>query len=331
MNRRMLLAALAASPAALAAGPNISKARPLVGGYSALTAPDKAGRAVLARKLSRLDQGRLPGQSGYDAIKANMQQIIEQSVARLDPKRIGRLTALPDDHKRAIAQLYANATGNSPRPPLLYDLLAHRFTGPQLAEHAQFFGFVPLYVAIARSAPEKLRTFESMASSTLVGATYGGKLHSSNLGLRELLDMPLADIWIAVRLAPIGLYSLPASAFGFATIVGGGLYLAWDAGFSAGTAVSNGLQKFAPSIWDEIVDGVGRFMENLRSAPPEDHGPIQELGASAMHVPDPLQGAIIDTGGDYFINELWSEFRDWGNMGDGGGECGRSGAICTEF
>ena len=167
LNRRALLVALSASPAALAAPVQLGRIRATVGGYTARTAPDKAARAVLARKLVRLDQGRLPGQPMVDAIRANTQQFIEQNVARLDPARISRLVALPADHKRAIAQLYANANGNSPRPPLLYDMLATRFTGAQLAEHAQYFGYVPLYTAAARSAPEKLRTFESLASAAV--------------------------------------------------------------------------------------------------------------------------------------------------------------------
>ena len=339
LRRRALLAALAASPAALA-GPKKRKARPLIGGYNVRTAPDAAGRAVLARKIRRLDQGRLPGQSGYDAMKANMQQIIEQSVARLDPPRIGRLVALPDDHKRAIAQLYVNATGNSSRAPLLYDLLAHRLTAPQLAEHAQFYGFVPLYVAIARSAPEKLRGFESIASPALAGAQYRGRLHSSNAGLIDLLDMELSDVWMALRLAPIGLFSLKASAFAFVSVVGLGVKTGWWAGYEvAGPILVQGLQTFAPSIWDGIVEGAGWFMENLLVAPPENEGPIQELGASAMGLPFNEQEMIVETGGDYLINEAWSESEGvdvggggggWGGGGggSGGGGSGGGGGDC---
>lgn len=326
LNRRALLAALAASPAALA-GPK-APVRATIGGYTALTAPDKAAQAVLARKLLRLDQGRLPGQPLVDAIRANTQQLIEQSIARLDPARIPRFTGLPANHKRAIAQLYVNATGNSPRPPMLYDIMATRLTGAELAEHAQYFGYVPLYMATARIAPEKLRTFEAGASTASIGPVYGGKTVAPNVGLLEILDMTLGDIWILLRLAPIGLYSVSASAFGFAALVGGALTAAWGFGFGFGSAVVVPvIQYVLPDLYPAIGDAIVDFVDRLESTPPSQQGPVQENGAGAgvFNLPEPLQDVIVDTGGDYQINEAWSDYSNSGGGGGGGG-----GGRCTD-
>ena len=248
-----------------------------------------------------------------------MQQLIEQNVARLDPALIKRLVGLAPMHKRLLAQVYVNATATSSRSPALYDLLATRMTGTQLGAQAEYFGFLPLYEAVSRSAPAKLREFERTSSAQWVSPTYGGRL-GTPMGAGRFLDMPLGDIWIAVRLAPIGLYSIPASTFMFATALSGPLTLAWGGGQLLGTTVIAPLiQTVAPSLWDSIGEGIGNFIDQLHVAPPEDQGPLQELGASAMLFDlDPaLQEVFEATGGDYGINEAWAEYADWGGSGGG--------------
>jgi hypothetical protein len=320
LNRRSLLAAIAASSAGLAAGQHIRvRPRRHLGGYTARTAPDALGRAVLAKTLTRLDQGKLAGQSMLDATRANMQQLIEQNVARLDPARIKRLVGLAPMHKRLLAQVYVNATVNSSRSPALYDLLATRMTGAQLGAAAEYFGFVPLYEAVNRAAPAKLREFERTSSAQWMSPNYGAR-PVIPMGAGQFLDMPLGDIWIAVRLAPIGLYSLPASTFMFATALSGPLTMAWAGGQYLGTTVIAPLiQTVAPSLWDRIGEGIGYFIDQLHVTPPDDQGPIQELAAGAMlfDLEPALHEVFEATGGDYGINEAWAEYADWGGSGGG--------------
>jgi len=248
------LAALAASGVGLAAGQHApSRPRPKFGGYTAKSAPDAIGRLILARTLTRLDQGKLAGQSMLDATRANMQQLIEQNVARLDPARIRRLVGLAPMHKRLLAQVYVNATTGSSRPPALYDLLATRMSGAQLGEASEYFGFVPLFEAVNRSAPAKLREFERTSSARWTSPSYG-TTPAIPTGVGQFLDMPLGDIWIAVRLAPIGLYSLPASTFMFATVLSGPIYSAW----TGGAVVGHELRRTAHSVRGTVVVGPHR-------------------------------------------------------------------------
>jgi hypothetical protein len=326
------LAVLPGSPA----GPRARD--PLGPSYTAATAPDLLSREILTAKLYKLDQTASGGSvGGPEAIHRNFPQLIEQGLAAMNPAQKSRFMANVQDRELSdLAQLYVNATADMGVQGRLLDLMAIRMTGTELGRMSMHFGFEPVRAAVMRSAPEKAIEFQ-MHSSRLYAAPMAGEtlfwmqgampaITSGSRradGVGDFLFYTLPEIYLSFRTAPVGALGVFGSLYETVAMVDGPLGRAFGYGYLFGSAVVAPLiQRYAPTLWDDIGGTINQIIENLQqvpSGPPA--APVEKNTAEIFQCPVPVENALDSTGGDFGVVSDWADYGGGGGGGGGGGRC----------
>jgi hypothetical protein len=319
------------------------------------SAVDRVSRELLRSAPTKLWQGAPQGADMSPYIHRNFSWIIDSNLARLGPARCSRLIeSLSERETHNLAALYWSSTTANGREPLALDVLANRLKPGLLAKLSSAFGFGPVYAAVARTAPHKVSEFaaiadtQSMAQYAVTGTPLPGNVLASRVGAPSatptngpgiFLDYTPEMIYLAFRTAPVGSLSISASLFSTGVVVAGMLTLSWDAGYRAGTILTMGLQYFAPSAWQLIVNSVGQWMYDFGQAwnggapgipaitSPEESGAYQEAGAQAFEIEEWAYLDFAETGGDYDV------CMDWANLPDGpevDPDCGKNMVECQD-
>jgi hypothetical protein len=316
------LAALA-TLAAFACAAGAATTRP----FTSTTAPDAAGRLVLAHPLQRIDQGILPGaQDPSPAIHANFAQIVEQNFARLDSPGAGKLVDnLSNRELHDLAQLYVNSVADTGHQARLLDVLASRLDSPRLTRLSKFFGYADVDAAIVRSAPSKESAFSQasspayaapVAGAMLVGAAAAGSGVSTMTSVGQFLDMTPNEIYLDFRTAPVGAMGVSGALFETGVVMYGAAWVAFWGGYYAGTAFANLCQTYDLPLWDQIVNIVGTTMTPITTAvSPTSLGSAQKNAVSIYQVTSQQYTSFDQASGDYQDTAEWTEY--WGG-GSGG-------------
>lgn len=138
--------------------------------YTSSTAPDTLSRSLLAHQLTRLDEGRLPGEDLKTVLHRNYPTIIEQNFARrstLDNQHA--IDALQDSELHELAVVYQHEVAEQGMKGNLLPILATRLDAPRLSRLAKSFGYSAVYAAVLEATPLKAQGFA--ASSSIVYPT----------------------------------------------------------------------------------------------------------------------------------------------------------------
>lgn len=296
--------------------------------YTAATAPDALTRDILSKSVPRI--AREGAVDLADGISANLPQVIEQNLARLNGPRIAALlTSLRPHEATTLAQVYVNLSVNAGRKPRLYDLLALRLEGAQLGAASRYFGFAPLYEAVHRVAPGKAYRFLEHSHPDYAAPVPGMLPATKQRPTRFIrtqraapsIEMTLVEIYLDYRTAPVGSLGPTAAAFETVTFALARLTLWGGYGYAIGSGISYLLQTFAPEVHMRIGEGIYNFITPVLDI--YQSGSTPEIGLSQMNMAvndfdlGGIAGIFAETGGDYGVVAEWS-------ANAGGGGCGSS-------
>lgn len=304
------LVALATTPAANALMMNCGGEMDPIEPTWGRGADNGIAEAILARRLARLDQGYVRGQSP-DAIRtqfrANFPQLIEQNFAVMSPRRLaGSVAGLSEQEMAALAQAYSRANADLNRQGLLLPLLALRATPTQLQRIAAHFGESEVLHALQVYSPGKLMQFQATPLYRPQTLGKGGG------GPAPFLDMSIGDIYLSFRTAPYGAsLGVSSSLLMTATVAGGSLLGAWSFGYeTVGPTVSSLIQTYAPALHNAIGSGINWFVEGLRDSltNPAALGNMEKEGADMFELLPIAYNTLGSTGGDFGALEDWRDY-----------------------
>jgi hypothetical protein len=284
------------------------------------TAPDAAGRLVLANPLLRIDQGSTPGvQDPRPAIHANFAQVVEQNFARLDSLGARRLVDILSDRElHDLAQLYVNAVADTGHQARLLDVLAWRLDSSRLTRLSKFFGYADVDAAIVRSAPSKESAFSQssspayaapVAGTMLAGAAAAAGGVSTMGSIAPYLDMTPTEIYLDFRTAPVGALGVAGALYETGTVMYSGLFVAAVGGYLVGTEFATLCQTYDLPLWDQISNIVGVTMEAITNAvTPVTLGSALKSTVGIYDVTSSQYNSFNDLSGDYEQTSEWTEY-----------------------
>lgn len=335
-NRRQMMLGLgavlgSAVPGAYA-GPSRQPpvARPMIRRkrVTAQTAPDAASRFLLERRLSSPWHGTPKGGDMRPQVARNFARIVGQNFAEHSPRRLAAwLDRMDATDLMRLGHMYSNSRSLTGEPALALDVLATRLDAPRLARLSPVFGFEALAESVNRCAPRSYSDFAMLADKvdgpvpfSRPLADLGGQSKNQESGrLTNFLDMTIEQTYLSFRTTPFVGMSVSASLFSTASLYTGALTGAWHAGHTAGSYLVWGAQRFTPSFWDLIVDGLGGWLYNIESligTPPEED-PVRS--------PEETSGALQQAGFYEVVPFPWEDghnrYDDFYNFyAVGGGE-----------
>jgi hypothetical protein len=323
--RDVLVNAAQVAAALIGARPAHATAREYAPFYTADSAPDALSRAILSRKLMRIDQGSAAGADVTTAIHRNVPQLLEQNFAALDVPRMSRMLAnlqrLEWDH---LATLYMDAIATPPgKQPYLLDILALRLSAQQLATLTPHFGTTMVRAAVSRSAPAKLKAMlvETGGVQLLAPPRPGRQLGPSagpvtNAGAGPYLNLTPYEIYLSFRTAPVGALGVTGALYESTMLISGQLVLAYGIGYAVGSMITPLIQTYAPSLWDTIGGVLYGIVQNMSSALDTfTLGAAQFAGSASFDLGSTAQ-LMQSTGGDFGVANPWNTWA--GSVGCGG-------------
>jgi hypothetical protein len=292
--------------------------------YTALTAPDAISRVVLAKKLTRLDQGVSERGGGRLALHKNFPQLIEQNFAKMGDYRMDRfLKNIGENELSDLAQLYVNAVADSGHQAVLLDIMASRMTPQSLGRMSFHFGFAPVYAAVLRVAPSKAFEFQLNSDVMYMAPTPGlyrfgsqGRISLKGLinpnGVGPFLDYTPYEIYLSFRTAPIGSLGVRAALYETGVLMSTPLAGAFGFGYGIGSLISPLIEAYCPTLNDAIGGTLDEIFRRIIDAPSAmERGAAEGAGAISFEL-GPISSIMQDTGGDFAV------MMDW-HMSSGGG------------
>lgn len=325
LNRRTFAIAMAFAPATWAAKPTELKGSQW---YTPETAPDKTAKEILSSWLPSLEHGTPKGISVSQALQGNFPQIIEQNLARMNPRRMrGWLASMGNIELQALAEAYLGAIASSSHTARIYNIFASRLDADALGALSYHFGFSELYSAIVNVSPEKAYSFQLLSNVNLRPSTGAVRRASSPLGPVVSVDMTIRNIYLEFRTAPIGSLSIAGSLYETTAYAIPRLSTAFGAGYALGTVLAHAIQYFSPSLWDSIGENIYNVVEWISSAvTPTARGVQLERSAGLFNLDALSYSGLGYYGGDYGVTRDWSI-----NNGDGGGPCSRLYSVTCNY
>ncbi|HEY9024957.1 MAG TPA: hypothetical protein VIP05_11700 [Burkholderiaceae bacterium] len=307
--------------------------------FTTLTAPDAVSRAILSVPAVRFEDGAESKGDVPAAIARNYPQIIEQNFARMDASATHALiNNLSDVELQAIAQLYANANADTHRTGALLLIAADRLDGPHLARLSRFFGYAPVYDAIAKIAPTKAQIFAQNApimyaaplaggatpammaaqspafvSKAQLSVTGGGAL-SPTQTFKPVVSMTFEQLYTGFRTMQVGSMAGTAALYETTVYAGGQLGAAYAGGYAIGTGLTWVAQTYLPDwYYGTFVDAVGStvdWFQSVANTVGSFYGSsIYDLGqyeiniAPVMNVPSGAVSRMETSGGDAYVTQ----------------------------